>query len=527
MKVAAKSLAGSLPTEILANIFSEPTLVQLQGGSRMSLETSQPPWILTYVCRRWKTIALGLHEIWSHIDLLGYGCIHDPNDPDCEDDQDPYPTHNYPFLLSIFLSRSADKPLTIRLGCAEWSVFEHSEPTERYFNNDLQREFLRYLLGHYMRWQDVTIVGFPGCADILQGWRKMAGEQLGFSSLRKLDFYPQNQFLSNRQILTELNHALETMLAFGRPQQLTLRHMDATVPAVGTLAHILSTTSITSLQLHHLNNYRQIIPILRALPELQDLKVSFEGCWHRSNPMQEEQAVSLAVVQLHSLTSLSLSFPRDAYSPWLRQIRIPNLLHLALEVGTYSHDGNWDELNSDLSLVIEQSGCRLTNLQLQGSAYTLFDATPCFSTLPYLQTFDCGFVVRPKLEQLAALLTSHSSGADAASLPFPLLSQLTFDRDYYDYSLATKKAREDSKCETISLVLKIAEYRTGISTGKKQKRGSSVLKEIRVGCIHPDSLRSLDFAERVRRLKERGCTIRLVSGFITGNVTDWACPDEQ
>lgn len=158
------------------------------------------------------------------------------------------------------------------------------------------------------------------------------------------------------------------------------------------------------MRLHHLDNYWQLLPILRAVPGLQDLKVKFGGCWHHSNPLQEEQVVLPTAFWMHSLASLSLAIPRDAYDPWIRHLRAPNLCQFALKLDASSGDEDWGPLNSALGLAIERSGCRLTNLQLHGSSFVnFFHATPCSTTLPYLEDLDRGRVVQPKLERLSSI----------------------------------------------------------------------------------------------------------------------------
>lgn len=137
----------------------------------MSLETCRAPWTLTYVYCRWKMVALGLPKVWSYIDLLDYGC----HPMDREKWADPerlhytIAIHNYIFLLGVLLGRSADRPLIFCLGCSPSLDFALDEPTDEGFVNEkLQSAFLRQLLGHCGRWQDVTIVGFPGCGGILK-----------------------------------------------------------------------------------------------------------------------------------------------------------------------------------------------------------------------------------------------------------------------------------------------------------------------------------------------------------------------
>lgn len=157
----------------------------------MSSETSQTPWTLTYVCRRWRKIALDLPAIWSHIDLLGYGEYYEEDTEALENTRravDPHlhflylkemqltrprhPTHLYPLLLSTVIDRSGGSPLTILLGCPASLIDESKwqpmvEPTSNFTGVGLQVQFLRQLLVHHMRWKSAMLVGFTSCGEIL------------------------------------------------------------------------------------------------------------------------------------------------------------------------------------------------------------------------------------------------------------------------------------------------------------------------------------------------------------------------
>lgn len=77
-------------------------------------------------------------------------------------------------------------------------------------------------------------------------------------------------------------NTLKTLLVgHNVPQQLTLRHVAATISGdedIGIIIHCLSTANTTSLQLHHVEDFWDLLPILRALNRLDDLKVEFGGC---------------------------------------------------------------------------------------------------------------------------------------------------------------------------------------------------------------------------------------------------------
>lgn len=272
--------------------------------------------------------------------------------------------------------------------------------------------------------------------------------------------------------------------------------MDGTVREVeeGLRDTLGTCVYITSLQLHHLDDYWKLLLITREMQHnLQDLKVVFGGYWDESNPPQEEQAVVPSVVHLNYLTSLSLTLSSDAYSPWIQYVRFPKLRHLSLELD----DGLYEKLASSLSFSFDQSGCKVSSLQLHRTVYTTtyWPNDLFFSNLPHLTVLDCGAVSLQKLEDIATLLTACTSDDDPTAAVVPRLSSLSFDCCH------GTPLRVSPPFDPTPSVSRIAEYRAEQSL---EGAAASLLKEIRVGNVKLTDL-APEFLERSRRVAQRGC----------------------
>ncbi|TFL02068.1 hypothetical protein BDV98DRAFT_49552 [Pterulicium gracile] len=205
----------SLPTDIIIQIFPQPILAR--PINYKSLCTSQPPWTLTCVCRKWKPIALDLPQLGSYVDLCGYG-----SKPKADSESEENCSSGRQRLLLLLhglILRSDEHPLTLRIGCptsyhesnADEYFSNDQEPPLVFINTDLQAHFLPQLLVHQERWQDV-VLWVTSCGLTLREFQGLGLVEgvVGFPLLRRLDLCPQG-----RNYLEHILEFFQTLQAFG------------------------------------------------------------------------------------------------------------------------------------------------------------------------------------------------------------------------------------------------------------------------------------------------------------------------
>ncbi|KAJ7277982.1 hypothetical protein C8J57DRAFT_1126537, partial [Mycena rebaudengoi] len=94
----------SFPYDVLSEIFSW-TLPSPAGGKFYSTDISLSPWLLSYVCRRWRNLVVSLPALWSNIRIEN---IDIPLLP----------------LLNLQLDRSASCPLTLKFSSSDIEAFD-------------------------------------------------------------------------------------------------------------------------------------------------------------------------------------------------------------------------------------------------------------------------------------------------------------------------------------------------------------------------------------------------------------------
>jgi len=101
---AASAPIRYLPTKILREIFwNTIAVVNVDAKSRVySLNVNNAPWLVSYVCRRWRQVALDFHDLWSSVGIA----IPKIDTPQAT---------NSSFLLGIQLARSAHGPLDLEI----------------------------------------------------------------------------------------------------------------------------------------------------------------------------------------------------------------------------------------------------------------------------------------------------------------------------------------------------------------------------------------------------------------------------
>ncbi|KAJ6622876.1 hypothetical protein B0H10DRAFT_862807 [Mycena sp. CBHHK59/15] len=128
--LAAQTQLISLPTEILGDIFLH-SIPELGDGDG---PRAHFPWILSHVCRYWRTTALSFQKLWSFLDV----------EQTQENEEGESPT---PSLMETYLARSGEHPLSFRLVYSPETI--HGHP------------FLETLCRHSRRWKDVQFVSLP------------------------------------------------------------------------------------------------------------------------------------------------------------------------------------------------------------------------------------------------------------------------------------------------------------------------------------------------------------------------------
>ncbi|KAJ7279452.1 hypothetical protein C8J57DRAFT_1303359 [Mycena rebaudengoi] len=102
----------TLPPEITGDIFVWFRCLSWGGGP---ISPHSAPQILAKICRRWRSIAIGTPELWSHLSLW----------------MDPAGRSDFyaavPAALEIWLARSGSHPLTIQFRSLEYVEEEHEE----------------------------------------------------------------------------------------------------------------------------------------------------------------------------------------------------------------------------------------------------------------------------------------------------------------------------------------------------------------------------------------------------------------
>ncbi|KAJ7018396.1 hypothetical protein C8F04DRAFT_390998 [Mycena alexandri] len=82
-----------LPPQVLERIFSFSIV-----DAQFDLDTSEMPWVLTYICSSWRRVAISTPQLWRKIDIsFGHWS----------------PSSNLLHLLNLFLQRSSDCPIDV------------------------------------------------------------------------------------------------------------------------------------------------------------------------------------------------------------------------------------------------------------------------------------------------------------------------------------------------------------------------------------------------------------------------------
>ncbi|KAK0221279.1 hypothetical protein IW262DRAFT_889640 [Armillaria fumosa] len=123
----ASSPVRRLPSDVLRSIClaaipSPSDIMSLSFGYFDSLDTREPPWTISHVCRAWRSSVLGSPELWSSTSLV----VIDRRSP-VRSTRDEIPSSqsnsHRTFLFGTRLRRSQNHPLTVSL----WSAGDASQ----------------------------------------------------------------------------------------------------------------------------------------------------------------------------------------------------------------------------------------------------------------------------------------------------------------------------------------------------------------------------------------------------------------
>ncbi|KAL0572547.1 hypothetical protein V5O48_009404 [Marasmius crinis-equi] len=126
---AVLSATRRLPSEILQAIFEHCLPSRGAEESFDIWDVKQAPWVLTHVCSRWRSIALGYPRLWEHIVLHAASLKR--------------PIRGRIQLLQAHIDRAGVLPLRVRL---------HSE-----YDRKEDRDLVDILVIHSLRWQSLEL----------------------------------------------------------------------------------------------------------------------------------------------------------------------------------------------------------------------------------------------------------------------------------------------------------------------------------------------------------------------------------
>ncbi|KAJ7629786.1 hypothetical protein DFH06DRAFT_710003 [Mycena polygramma] len=280
----------TLPNEITSEIFLHilPHFPPLTG--------SHSPTVLTHICRQWREIALDIPKLWSAIAFY--------------DDPQEWEPH----IFELWLQRSRDSPLSIRLETATWA----------------NHQLVEAMLPHRARW-DYLKTDF----DEAEHRRTLDAPM---PLLRHLDM-----------TMEKVDDSLDPIALHGVPLLRTV-----VLNGLAALRVILPWTQLTSLTLIAVYP-SECVPILVQTRNLVhcELQTFFQATFGSQRPD----------ITLQCLESLVLSdFDEEPVTGFLPTFVVPALQSLTVPEG-FLAPNPIDCLTSFIS----KSGCTLLNLHLTGA----------------------------------------------------------------------------------------------------------------------------------------------------------------
>lgn len=263
------------PTEVLAEIFLW-TPKSLPGGYHYDVfDVTAGPWVVSQVCRRWRSMALSCSAMWSSMSLQ----VSEWQDFDLKDPIS---------LVNEALHRSGGRDLRFQLDCR--------------LPQQVQQDMLEAFARHAPRWKDVDLRIPPALLPVLNA----CNGSLPLLSKLRIDV---DTAYDSGSVL----HASEEVIAFQQSQHLRSITIDGFRSPETMLK--LPWTQLTSIEIYKATR-SAMKTILQAVPSLEDLVIEFE----------ESDGGESATIVHPSLRKLALfgggTMPSDIVLPALADIFI-------------------------------------------------------------------------------------------------------------------------------------------------------------------------------------------------------------
>ncbi|KAJ3913676.1 hypothetical protein F5877DRAFT_83561 [Lentinula edodes] len=455
----------ALPNEILCQIF-------LFVVSRAPGEYSVSEFELSFVCSRWRAVALSVYQLWSSICILAH------EDPESE---------GVMHLTELSLERSGDSPLDLFLNLREDSSVMH----------------MLYAQAH--RWRHVHI-------------------------MTTVYHYLEDRGVKEFTLLESLSLSMDGSPPY--PVSSNSR-MWSNAPRLHTLSLDMTVFELEQFavpwhQLRHLTlEYSDLDQMHKALCLCTSVVTAgFDSC---TNDFSFRDPVAYTCLFLSSLTILA-SHRLETLGPDITRCIYPSLSILTLISGSqefsFSH-----VIVPDLTALVIRSECRLTSLTLHGISYSskhlmaLIQATS--SSLIKLDLCDVDHRAWNFLQLdkwlIQALMWLPSPGvAETAPIasylqtPGHLLPHLKefgirFPSSRRDFSIDREKiglvlGMIESRCSSSALGARTDSRTRRVLPGKRDTSVGEVLERLHLGRLWSTRVPS-GFEERLRALEDNGLKI--------------------
>ncbi|KAJ8088727.1 hypothetical protein PM082_013970 [Marasmius tenuissimus] len=339
-----------LPNEILAYIFNL-CLDEMEPDEEAHVFTSlgppNPQWVLSQVCRKWRSLALSLPQFWTSI-----GANWKEQDVDDAKKESEVPVVER--LLSLCLQRARDRPLRVSWG-------------QSYSDNKL----LSMLLSRSYQWKDARLACDMDGLELVSSHTGMFPE---LSSLC-LHFDAGNWFEARVE-----ERAYAVFCDAPSLRRLTLSGYADGWRVLTNLVPLKQITRLTITNVDEDSPDNMSDDCWDFLPRLENLR-TFSLEMHE---YPEPRAAPLRLNHLHTLIIRPPSTLEDD-NPFLRSLILPALRILRFEDKAYE-----DEAEAILSL-LNRSECRLEELALFGEGVNYVeDAYLAAEELKWLTTLHLG-----------------------------------------------------------------------------------------------------------------------------------------
>jgi hypothetical protein len=350
---AVTSPVRRLPADILCEIFQwnvEDDVSTLQFFN--SLDNTAGPWLPTYVCRRWREVALSYSKIWSSVSVrLPAFSINDRKR-----------ATKASFLLGLQLARSSTQPLGVRV---EYHDFD--------FRLDNYHPVIVALVPSSSRWKDFVTCMPPDAFDALSALSSIL-PNLRFADIRPLLRLTEEEDM-NMIVAPDASYSIDFLDAIPELRELQLADIGSPVDALPSF----NWGSVRRIDLWKAGRILldTTIPALRTLLQrAQRLEEFFIEGIDIIDSMSDIGTPAVRMDHLHSIGSYdSIHDATVAGVDIWTLITAPKLESITIV------DDQWSI--SSVTAMVRRSECKITNLEirlpdsfLSADAYSLFEALP-------------------------------------------------------------------------------------------------------------------------------------------------------